>query len=105
MRSGSGAALTNLSRLLRLVRIPTFPREPDTSTTGQALLGAARCRAKDDAIVGFGDLVDHYAVKMRQEPADDLITPITQRSIMVDIDHSSRDRTPFPRTESPTGRS
>jgi hypothetical protein len=30
---------------------------------------------KNDAITDFGDLADRYAVKMRQQPADDLITP------------------------------
>jgi hypothetical protein len=30
---------------------------------------------KNDTIVGFDDLADLHAVKMRQQPADDLITP------------------------------
>jgi hypothetical protein len=40
-----------------------------------ALHGAARRGMKNDAFAGVGDLVDLYAVKMRQQPADDLITP------------------------------
>jgi hypothetical protein len=32
---------------------------------------------KNNAIAGFGDPVDLYAVKMRQQPADELITPST----------------------------
>jgi hypothetical protein len=60
-----------------------------------ALLGAARRRMKNDTNAGTCDLVDLYAVKMRQQPADDLITPSTQRSTTMNIDHSSRDRTDF----------
>jgi hypothetical protein len=30
---------------------------------------------KNDAVAGFGDLADLYAVKMRQRSVDDLITP------------------------------
>jgi hypothetical protein len=43
------------------------------------LLGAARRGMKHDTTAGFGDFVDFYAVKMRQQLADDLITPSTQR--------------------------
>jgi len=52
---------------------------------------------KNDTNAGLGDFVDLYAVEMRQQPADDFITPSTQRSITMNIDHSSRDRTEFRR--------
>jgi hypothetical protein len=53
------------------------------------LLGAARRGMKNDTIASFDDLVDLYAVKVRQQSADDLITPVIQRSIMLKIKRSS----------------
>jgi hypothetical protein len=40
---------------------------------------------------------------MRQQPADDLVTPSTQRAIATNIDHPTRDRTPFSTTKSGGG--
>ena len=39
------------------------------------MLGAAGRCMQNDTSDGIGDFVDLYAIKMRQQPADDLVTP------------------------------
>ena len=63
------------------------------------LLAAARRSVDNNASTGSRDFADLYVIKVRQQPANELITPSTQRWIMMNIDHSLRDRTPFSPTK------